>query len=294
MIDLVFWAPVMAGGALAGASSGVVGTFIVGMRIPFLGVCVAHAALAGAVFGGLAGLEGQALLLPALAGAVATALALGWMNPQRVHLDDNLMLSFLFSASMGLAFLGIGLYGILGRSDHDVRSLLWGSLTFCRWRDVALMCGTSVALGGYVAVFFKELRAILFSRADAEAAGVRVTLVWSGFLVLVAAVLTVNFQTVGGLMIYSLISNPAVAAFQLTCGCGRVLGLSALLGAASGLGGFLLAAAVDLPSGAVIVLVSSALVGVAAVARWAAGASGCRSGRLKPAASTGGARRPSR
>lgn len=57
MIDLVFWAPVMAGGALAGASSGVLGTFIVGMRIPFLGVCVAHAALAGAVFGGLCGLE---------------------------------------------------------------------------------------------------------------------------------------------------------------------------------------------------------------------------------------------
>ncbi len=40
MIDLIFWAPVMAGGALAGASSGVLGTFIAGMRIPFLGVCV--------------------------------------------------------------------------------------------------------------------------------------------------------------------------------------------------------------------------------------------------------------
>ncbi len=44
MIDLVFRAPAMTGGALAGASSGMLGTFIVGMRIPFLGVCVAHAA----------------------------------------------------------------------------------------------------------------------------------------------------------------------------------------------------------------------------------------------------------
>lgn len=284
MLDLVFWAPVMAGGALAGASSGVLGTFIVGMRIPFLGVCVAHAALAGAVFGGLAGLEGQALLLPALAGAVITALALGLMNPRRVHFDDNLMLSFLFSTSMGLAFLGIGLYGILGRSDSDVRSLLWGSLNFCRWRDVGLMLGVSLALGIYVAVFFKELRAILFSRADAEAAGVRVTLVWSGLLVLVAAVLTVNFQTVGGLMIYSLISNPAVAAFQLARGCGRVLGWSAALGAASGLGGFLLAAATDLPTGAVIVLVSSALVGVAGLIRRNREREGSRSACGKPSA----------
>ena len=265
MIDLVFWAPVMAGGTLAGASSGVLGTFIVGMRIPFLGVCVAHAALAGAVFGGLCGLEGQQLLLPALAGAVLTALALGLMDPQRAHLDDNTVLSFLFSATMGLAFLGIGLYGILGKSDNDVRSLLWGSLNFCRWRDVGLMLGTSAALAAYVALFFKELRAIMFSRTDAEAAGIRVTAVWSGFLVLTAATLTVNFQTVGGLMIYSLISNPAAAAFQVTRGCRRTMFLSAVFGAVSGLGGFLIAAATDLPSGAVIVLVSSALVGVAAV-----------------------------
>jgi len=265
MLDLVFWAPVMAGGALAGASSGLLGTFIVGMRIPFLGVCVAHAALAGAVFGGLCGLEGPALLWPALGGAVVTALALGLADPQRAHLDDNILLSFLFSATMGLAFLGIGLYGILGKSDNDVRSLLWGSLNFCRWRDVRLMLGTTLALVAYIAVFFKELRAIMFSRAEAEAAGIRVKVVWSGFLVLTAATLTVNFQTVGGLMIYSLISNPAAAAFQIARGCRRVLLLAALFGAASGLGGFLIAAATDLPSGAVIVLVSSALLCVAAL-----------------------------
>ena len=267
MPDLVFWAPVLVGGALAGASSGLLGTFIVGMRIPFLGVCVAHAALAGAVFGGLAGLAGPALLLPALASAVLTALALGLLPSHRLRMDDNLLLSFLFSASMGLAFLGLGLYGIFGKSDNDVRALLWGSLNFCRWREVRLMLAAALALAVYVALGFKELRAILFSREDAEAAGIRVGVVWSGLLVLVAAVLTVNFQTVGGLMIYSLISNPAIAAFQLTRGFGRVLTLAAALGAVCGVGGFLIAAATDLPSGAVIVLFSSALVAGAALVR---------------------------
>jgi len=271
MLDLVFWAPVMAGGTLAGASSGVLGTFIVGMRIPFLGVCVAHAALAGAVFGGLVGLEGRMLLLPALGGSVVTALALGLADPQKVHLDDNTILNFLFSATMGLAFLGIGLYGILGRSDNDVRSLLWGNLNFCRWSDVRLMLVTTTLLAAYITLFFKELRAILFSRADAEAAGIRATAVWTGFLILTATTLTVNFQTVGGLMIYSLISNPAAAAFQLARGCRTALLGSAAFGAASGFGGFLIAAATDLPSGAVIVLVSSALLlASVAVRRWRA------------------------
>jgi len=45
-LDLAFWAPVMVGGLVAGSSSGLLSVYIVGMRIPFLGVCVAHAALA--------------------------------------------------------------------------------------------------------------------------------------------------------------------------------------------------------------------------------------------------------
>ncbi len=267
MLDLAFWSPVMTAGLLAGGSSGLLSVYIVGMRIPFLGVCVAHAALAGAVYGALAGLEGTALLLPALAAAVVTAVALGLADPQRLRMDSNVVLGLLFSVTMGLAFVGFGLFGVLGRSDNDVRGLLWGSLTFCGWKDAGLMLAASAALATYVTVFRKEMQAILFSRRDAAAAGILVTPVWTGFLVLTAAVMTVNFQTVGGLMIYSLITNPAAAAFQLARGGAKVTWLAVLLGAASGLGGFLISALTDLPSGAVIVLVSAGLVLLAAVGR---------------------------
>lgn len=266
MLDLTFWAPVMAGGLLAGGSSGLLSVYIVGMRIPFLGVCVAHAALAGAVFGALAGLEGPMLLAPALVGAAVTALALGLSDPRKIHMDANVVMGLLFSVTMGLAFLGLGLFQTFGRSDNDVRSLLWGSLFYCRWPDVWLMLGASAALGLFVLAFGKEMRAILFSRADAQAAGVRATAVWTGFLILTALVMTVNFQTVGGLMIYSLITNPAAAAFQLVRGSRRAILLAVVFGAVSGLGGFLLSAVTDLPSGAVIVLLSAAIVAVAAVA----------------------------
>jgi manganese/iron transport system permease protein len=82
-MDIVFWAPVMVGGLVAGASSGLLGVFIVGMRIPFLGVCVSHAALAGAIYGSLMGLEGQMLLIPALIGAILTAVSLGLITPPK-------------------------------------------------------------------------------------------------------------------------------------------------------------------------------------------------------------------
>ena len=111
----------------------------------------------------------------------------------------------------------------------------------------------------------KEMRAILFSRTHAAAVGVHVTLVWTLFLLLASLVLTVNFQTVGGLMIYSLLANPAVAASRLVRGYGRTLLLASIFGAASGLGGLLLSALYDLPTGAMIVILSSLLVGAAAL-----------------------------
>jgi manganese/iron transport system permease protein len=164
-----------------------------------------------------------------------------------------------------------GLLKDLGRevAANEVRSLLWGSLNFCRWSDVALMAGVGAVTLVFLVLFCKEMRAIMFSRLHAAASGIHVVGVWSAFLILASAVLTVNFQTVGGLMIYSLMVNPAAAAFQLVRGHGRALACSAGLGALSGLGGFVIAAVLDLPTGAMIVIVSSVLVGAAAlVSRW--------------------------
>jgi len=265
-MDLLFWAPVLCAGVVAGASTGLLGGYIVGMRIPFLGICVAHAALAGAVFGALFGLTGPSLLIPALAAACLSAVLVGLIDPQTARADINVVLGILFSLMMGLAFLGLGLFSVYGVSDNEVRNLLWGSLAFCRWSDVWLMVAAAVIELAFVAAFYKEMRAILFSRTCAAAVGVHVTLVWTLFLLLASLVLTVNFQTVGGLMIYSLLANPAVAAARLVRGYGPTLLVAAALGAASGLGGLLISALTDLPTGAVIVILSSLLVAVAALA----------------------------
>lgn len=267
IIDLALWGPVLCGGALAGASTGVLGTYIVGMRIPFLGVCVAHAALAGAVFGRLLGLDDVALLLPAAGGATVMALAVGTLDPERFRINSDVVLGLLFSLTMGLAFLGLGLFDRFGVSKNDVLGMLWGSLLCCRWRDCTWIAGVGLLELLFLLGFYKEMRAILFSRLHAEAAGIRVTLVWTLFLILASLAVTVSLQTVGGLMIYSLLTNPAAAAFLLFRGYGRTLLVAGGLGAASGVGGFLLSHATDLPTGAMIVILSSLVVAVAAVLR---------------------------
>lgn len=266
--SLVFWLPALLCGFLSGTTCGTLGSFIVGMRIPFIGICVAHAALAGAVFGALLGMEGPWLMLPALALSGLTSLTLGIANPRWIKMDDNVMMSVLFSATMGLAFLGMGLFAVMGRSDGDVRSLLWGSIAFCRWSDVWIMLAVGLLLIGFILIFYRELQAIVFSRELATASGIRTGFIWGSFLVLTALVFTVSLQSVGGLMVYSLVTNPAAAAFQLTRGTARALLLSAFLGMVSGLGGFALSAWSDLPCGAVIVLLSSLIVVLATLWRF--------------------------
>jgi len=264
-----FFLPILLAGAVGGASAGLLGTYIVGMRMPLLGVCVAHGAMAGAVFGSLAGLSP---MVCALAGAATLALLVGLGEPARLGVDTNVTLGILLSLTMGLAFLGIG----LAETARDpLLTLLWGNLLFVSSRDLQAIVATAAAMAAFVGVFGKELRAILFSRSLAAAAGLHATLVWTLLLILCSLVLTVNLQAVGGLMIYSLMTNPAAAAFLLVRGYWPAVAVSSLLGALSGVGGFLLAYRLDLPTGACIVLVSTSFVLVAM--GWRA------AGRLAPA-----------
>ena len=259
MIDPYF-IPVILSAGVGGAGTGLLGVQIVGMRMPLLAVVMAHAAMVGAVFVRLAGL-GDAWIVPcSAAAAMVTAIPLGALRPSRLRIDPNVLLGVLFSVTMGLAFLGIGLC----RGDQTTMlSLLWGNLLSVGWGEFAVVASTAAALVIFVTLFGKELRAILFSRELAAAGGVHEGPVWMGYLALSGVTLAVNLSTVGGLMIFSLLANPTVAAGQLVRGYRALLWCSALLGALSALGGFAAAYLFDFPAGASIVLTSSVLLGVA-------------------------------
>ena len=256
--------PILLAGLLGGASAGLAGLYIVGMRMPFVGVCLAHAAMAGAVWGRLFGLPE---LPSALAVSVTASATLALLGRGRLRLDANVALGVLFSMMMGLVFLGIGLSpGAKG----PLLGLLWGSIVFVSWREVIWIAAASGVFFLFALLFSKEMCAILFSRSLAAATGLHERLVLLAFLVLCGATLTVNLSTVGGLMIYTLISVPAAAAFQLCRGYRATALCSAALGAGCSLGGFLVAYQLrefEVPVGACIVIVSVLVFFAALAAR---------------------------
>ena len=73
------------------------------------------------------------------------------------------------------------------------------------------------------------------------------------------ATITVSLNSIGGLLIFSLILNPAAAAYQLTYNMKKMFLFAAAFGVASGWVGLLLSYLFNIPSGATIVITSSVI-----------------------------------
>jgi len=239
---------------LSGGSAGLLGFFVVGLRMPFIAMFSAHAAMAGAVFGVLIGIpQNISGFIGALIGAVLLGLVL-----RRRDIDPNVALGSLFSLMLGIAFLGIGLSK---GPKSPMLGLLWGSLIFVTQTQIIMMFILIVILIGFVEVFEKELKILLFSRELAHLI-VPEWMILSLLLILAAGIITINLEIVGGMLLYSLIANPAIAALRITQTYRSALILSGIAGALSALGGFGAAYWLNLPVGACIVLFSSLIVGI--------------------------------
>ncbi|MEO0079427.1 MAG: metal ABC transporter permease [candidate division WOR-3 bacterium] len=241
---------------LGGAVCGIVGVWVIMMNIPFVGVALSHAAFAGAVLG---------LLLhtnPLLTAIIFCILASILIGPiaERADVEPNLSLGIIFSIMLGLAFLGIGL--IKGPRTEALR-FLWGNILLVAPADRLLMTLMTTLVLGFLFVFYKEIKAVLFNREIARAVGIPERPLFFAMLLLCGLALTANLNTIGGLLVFSLIINLSSAAYQLTWRLGTMFLLSVLFAVGSCLVGLLVSYLTDAPAGAVTVILSSILFGLA-------------------------------
>ena len=246
-----FFYLVMFAGAVAGASIGLLGVYIVGMRMPFIGICISHSAMAGTIFSILLGIN--PVWGPVVFSAISS-MSLGLVRPGRSRINANVALAIFFNLMLGLTFLGIGL---IQGSRSEVLGLLWGSLLFVRKSSVVIITISGLVFVVFAVLFNKELKVLLFSRTIASATGVHESFVYCLFLALCGLILAVNLPLVGGLMIFSLITCPAAAAYQICTGHRSVIFAATVFGMGSAVAGFLVSYYLVLPTGACIVIVSA-------------------------------------
>jgi len=243
---------------LGGIACGAIGVFVVLMHMPFIGVCMSHAAFAGALLGlwlGFNPLVG-AFALSLIAAAIVGPLA------DRGELSPETSVGVIFSLMLGLAFLFMGL---MPGTKSGALELLWGSILTNTRGDIILLGIVTIAVVSVVFLFYKEIKATIFHRDMALSVGIPATLMVYGILFLTGATITASLRSIGGLLIFSLILNPAAAAYQLTYSMKRMFLLSAGFGVFSGWMGLLMSYLFNVPSGATIVVTSSLIFMLAAI-----------------------------
>lgn len=85
-----------------------------------------------------------------------------------------------------------------------------------------------------------------------------------GLLFLTGAVITASLRSIGGLLIFNLILNPAAAAYQLTYSLRTMFLLSVVFGVFSTWLGLFISYLFNTPSGAIIVIISAVIFIIAA------------------------------
>jgi len=243
-------------GLLGGITCSVVGVFVVTMHLSFIGVCIAHAAFAGALLGlwlGFSPLIGALLFSLAAAAIIGPVADRGELNP-------DTSIGVIFSAMLGLAFLFMGL---MHGARTEALNLFWGSILTVGQQDIIFLAATAGVIVSLVAIFYKEIQAVICHREVALAVGIPATVIFYGLLFSTGVAITASLQSIGGLLIYCLILNPAAAAYQLTYSLKKMLLIAAAFGILSCWAGLVASYFFDIPSGASIVITSSVIFGLA-------------------------------
>jgi ABC-type Mn2+/Zn2+ transport system permease subunit len=239
---------------LAGFLAGLMGVFVVRMKLSAIGYSMSHGAFAGAALGVATSLNP---LMTAMIFASVTAFLIGPIaDKAKLHADT--ITSIIFPFNMALAFVFLTLTPKIGLTSQ-VANVLWGSILSVTQSDVVYLVTLCAATLTIVYFLWKELFAITFNRKMAEADGINTRLFIYLIIFLSGVVVTFSIKLVGGLLVYALLFNPASSALQFLEDMRKIIIVSPLIGVATNLSGLMLSLVLDIPVGSCIVLVSTAV-----------------------------------
>lgn len=234
-------------GALVGASSGYLGSFMVLKRMSLVGDALSHVALPGMAI---------ALALsvnPMLGAFIALTLAIVgiWYLGEKSEIYSEALVGVFFTASLAI--------GILVTPEPELLEALFGNLEKIGLIDGLVTISASLVIFGLVRRVSEKLLLGIVSEDLAKAGGVKVAKVNLIYLLLVGLVVALGVKFVGTLLMGALVIVPAVAAKNLAQSIKNFHFLAAFFGVLSVVAGVLIAQSLGISSGPAVVLVSIAI-----------------------------------
>jgi zinc transport system permease protein len=273
-------------GGLAGALLGAIGVHVVLRRMVFASSAIAQAAAlgvalsfwipalidpsghaAGHAAGPAAHIAPSLLFEPVLWAIAASLLAtlVFVANPVHLHLTRESLLGFVFLAS-GAGAVIVG--DKITQEAHDLSAILFGSAVVVEPSDLYMVgAATVILLGGHAVLW----RALLFAGYDpmgARVQGMPVRKLNVFLFLSVGLSVALCTRALGALPVFAFSVLPAMTALALTARIGLVFLLATVIGALSGVGGYVVSFRGDLPVGATQTATAAAVLAAALTFRF--------------------------
>jgi manganese/zinc/iron transport system permease protein len=261
---------VMVGAALLGAAGGMVGSFALLRKRALISDAISHATLPGVAIGFLVAfwLTGSGRNLPIIIAGAALSGALGVLAVQWIK--DNTRLaedSAIGTVLSGFFAVGIvllsWLQGLEMGGRAGLQGFLLGAVATMTVAEAELIAGLALAIVVVSLLLFKEFKLVCFDPDYAASIGRPVRFLDLAMMGLLLILVSIGLKAVGLILVIAIVIIPPAAARFWTERLSVMVTIAIGMGAVSAyIGAGLSAAADDLPTGAVIVLVQGAMFAV--------------------------------
>ena len=240
----------MIAGVLASIACGLIGSYVVVMRISYLAGGIAHSVMGGM---GIAYFLGGSPLVGALIAAVVSALIIGLVKLYWQAREDTLI-GALWASGMAL---GIIFISQTPGYQVDLMSYLFGNILLVAEDDLWLMAGMDLIIVGAIALLYRPFQAVAFDPEFARMRGLPVNLLYLLLLCIVALTVVLLIQVVGLILVIALLTLPAAIAGHYVRTLSSLMALATLLGLCFTSAGLAISYGPDLPAGATIILLAA-------------------------------------
>ena len=235
----------------SGIMLSLLGPFTINRNMGFMADAMAHATLPIIAVGVFLGFSISELGVPA---SILIAFFLGYII-KNSNVGEDTAIGIIFSSFFALGFILISILNV----TINLEDLLFGQILAVSSFDVFIVTAMCISVVSLIIIFFKQLLFYSFDPIGAEVKGLNTNFLNYLFLVILSVAIVASLQTVGIILVLSMLLIPAAASKQITNTFVSSIYVSILFGVFSSVSGLYLSYFFNLPSGPTMSMVATSL-----------------------------------
>ena len=236
---------------ISGIMLPLLGSFVINKNLGFMADAMAHATMPIIAIGVFLGFSISALGAPA---AIIVALFLGFVI-KNTNIGEDTSIGIIFSSFFALGFILISVLEV----SINLEDLLFGQILAVSNSDVIIIIILFIFVATIFTVFYKQLLFYSFDPVGAQIRGLNTSFLNYLFLIMLSLAIIGSLQTVGIILVLSMLIIPASSAKLVTKSFNKSIFIGVIFGVIASVSGLLLSYYFNLPSGPSMSLVATGI-----------------------------------